>query len=135
MTGAIPRLGACRSVLAGRQLVRLQHQPLDPPAVLDVRLQDLVDIGRVLIAIPYPLGVDDHVRAEFAAVETAGAVASDILDPELLRLGAGIGAQFLDPAESGGAGIAGAARMTLGPLVVAEEKMAPIEQPRVARRV
>ena len=28
-----------------RQLVRLQHQPLDPATVLQVSLEDLVDVG------------------------------------------------------------------------------------------
>lgn len=35
---------------------------------------DLVDVGTGLAGIPYPLGVYDHGRAEFAAVEAAGVI-------------------------------------------------------------
>src|SRR6185437_4431300 len=60
--------------LARRSLLGLQHQPRHPAAADDMRRQDLVDVGGVAIAVPDPLGVDDHGRDEFAAVEAAGGV-------------------------------------------------------------
>src|ERR1041385_4299392 len=105
--GSSPATGYCYfragSSVLWRQLVGGQHQPLDPSAILQMRLDDFVDVLRVLVAVPDALGIDHHVGAVFAAVEAARRVAADILDPQLPRLLAHIAAQFLDPARLRGA--------------------------------
>src|SRR5207248_5786119 len=117
------RQEARRSSVLRRQVFGLQHQPLDPAAVLDVDLQDLVDVGGILVAVPHALGIDDHVGPELAAVEAPGGVAADALDAELPRLFARIAAQLLDATGRRRAGAARAARMALRPRVGADEKV------------
>src|SRR5205814_5910580 len=110
-----------------RQLVGRQHQALDPSAILQMRLDDLVDVLRVLVAVPDALGIDDHVGAVFAAVEAARRIAADILDPQLPRLLAHIAAQFFDPTRLGGARRARTARMTLRPRIGADKDVAVVK--------
>src|SRR5437868_13017108 len=86
------------SRLARLFLVGLQHQPLDPAALDQMRLQDLVEIFGALVAVPHALGVNHHVRAQFTAVEAARGIASNALDAESLRLLAHVTAQLLSTA-------------------------------------
>jgi len=113
-----------------RQLFGHQNQPLDPAAILDVGLQDLVDVLGILVMIPDAFRVDHHVGTELAAIEAARGVEADVLDPELARLLARVAAQLF-----AAAGAAAAARMAFGAHIGAHEDMAIIEQPRVGRRI
>src|SRR4051794_41979774 len=92
-------------------------------------LDDLVDVLRVLVAVPHALGVDDHVGAVLAAVEATRGVAADVLDTQLPRLLAHIPAQFLDAARFRGPRAAAAARMALGPRIGADEDVAGVGKP------
>src|SRR5271167_4683846 len=94
-------------------------------------LQDLVEVLGGFVAVPHALGVDDHVRAELAAVETAGGVAADALDPQLPRLLAHITAQLIDTPRLRGAGTAAAARMAVRTNIRAHEDVPRVKEPRV----
>src|SRR5579862_9808126 len=117
--------------LLRRQLVGLQHQTLDPAAVLQMGLDDLVNVLLALEVIPDALGVDHHVGAVLAPVETAGGVEADLLNAELAGFLARIAAQLVEAAGGFRAGHAAAARMTLRPHIVAHEDMPLVEEPRV----
>src|SRR5690606_27958270 len=82
------------SNLLRRNLVRVEHQALDAAAVLDVRFEDLVDVGFGPTGVPDAFRIDDDGRPELAAVEAAGVVDADIADAELLRLLLHIGPQL-----------------------------------------
>jgi hypothetical protein len=115
-----------------RLLIGLQHQPLDTAALDEVPLHDLVDVFGRFVVVPDALGVDDHVRTEFAAIETARGVGANVLDAGRARLLAQIGAQLIDTPTGRGAGHAAAARMTFRPHVGAHEDMPRVEELRIA---
>src|ERR1051326_2835919 len=114
-----------------RQLVRRQHQPVDPATLLEVGFDDLVDIRLVLVTVPDALGVDHHVGAVLAAVEATGGIEANVLHAELPRFLTRIAAQLVKTAGGLGARHAAAARMALGPHVVAHEDVTLVEQLRI----
>src|ERR1700736_1338881 len=96
-----------------------------------MRLQDFVDVLGGLVAIPHALGVDHHVRAELAAVETARGVEAEPLDPQLPRLFTHITAQLLDASGLLGTADATAAGMALRPHIRAHEDVLLVKQRRI----
>ena len=75
-----------------------------------------IDVAFGFVMIPGAFGVDDHGRAEFAALEAAGTVDANIFDAEFFGAGFHIIAQF-----DGAAGTAAAARMIRRPRVLTAE--------------
>src|SRR3546814_14302864 len=62
----------------------IQHQTSYPAALHKVSLQNLLGLLDGAIVIPDALRIDDHRRAQLAAVETAGLVDADSLQAEFL---------------------------------------------------
>src|SRR5262245_64110013 len=54
-----------------------EPQTLDRPSADDVRFDDFFDIGLGDAAVPDGVRIDDHRRAVFALIETAGAVGAN----------------------------------------------------------
>src|SRR3546814_6413109 len=76
---------AVRASGARRRLVLgIQHQTSYPAALHKVSLQNLLGLLDGAIVIPDALRIDDHRRAQLAAVETAGLVDADSLQAEFL---------------------------------------------------
>src|SRR5260221_1702636 len=116
---------ALEALTARRLLLRLQHQPRDAAAAFQMRLEDLVDIGGVAIAVPDAFGIDHHRRPELAAIEAAGGIDPSVGDAELLGPHLHVVAQLL-------AAFLGAAtaRMALRPRIGAAEDMQAVEKRR-----
>src|SRR5947199_1357798 len=81
--------------IARRLLLGPQHQPRYSPTALHIRLEDLVDVGGIAIAVPDPFGIDHHRRSELAAIEAAGGVYARIGEAELLGAHFHVVAQLL----------------------------------------
>src|SRR6185369_1006796 len=58
--------------------VRRQQEPLDDATVLEVRVDDLVDVGLVDVGVPGALGVDDRHRPAGAAIQASGLVDANL---------------------------------------------------------
>src|SRR5260221_6843318 len=74
---------ALQALTARRLLLRLQHQPRGAAAAFQMRLEDLVDIGGVAIAVTDAFGIDHHRPPELAAIEAAGGIDPSVCDCEL----------------------------------------------------
>src|SRR5215831_424508 len=95
-------------------------------------LHDLIDVFGGFVTVPHPLGVDDHVRTEFAAVETARGVGANVFDAGRTGLLAHIGAQLVHSATGFGASHAAAAGMAVRPYIGAHEDVPRVEELRIA---
>src|SRR5262249_6330370 len=93
-----------------------------------MRLQDLVDVLLGFVPVPHALGVDHHVRAALATVETARGIPADALNAQLPRLLTSIATQLVDTPALRSAGAAAAPRMTLRPHIRAHEDMARVKE-------
>src|SRR5690606_458029 len=61
-----------RGLADGRCLVGLQHEARHALAAAHMLLENLVDVVAGFDAVPDPVRIDHHRRAELAAIETAG---------------------------------------------------------------
>src|SRR3546814_9235337 len=80
MAKRTPGLRARRRLVLG-----MQQEAPDPPALHQVRLQDLLGILDRAVVIPDAFRIDHHGRTQLAAVEAAGLVDPHPLEAELLH--------------------------------------------------
>src|ERR1019366_3171164 len=97
--------------------VRRQEQALDDLAALEVRIDDLVDVGRIDVRVPDAFGIDDGHRAAGAAIEATRLVDAHPARPaELLGLDA-----RLAMIEAGLGAVMRARVLTVFPIIEAKE--------------
>ena len=99
--------------------MRRRAQALDRPAELQVRLDDLVDVGLIDIAVPDAFRVHHRHRARSAAVQAAG-----LVDAHLAGAGQALGLDaLLAVVERRLRAVVGAAGFAIGALVQSKENV------------